>query len=61
MAVINSTKLPELRNLATPAVPDYNKLASSSTFHPTEGTKAVEVNLNDSTKTVRVETELPAK
>ncbi|XP_066337322.1 uncharacterized protein [Miscanthus floridulus] len=51
-AVINSTELPELRNSVTPAVPDYNKSASSSAFCPTEGSKAVEVNLNDSTKMV---------
>ncbi|XP_066334300.1 uncharacterized protein [Miscanthus floridulus] len=60
-AVINSTELPELGNSATPAVPDCNKSASSSPLHPTEGTKAAEVDLNDSTKMVRVEIELPAK
>ena len=37
-AVINSAKLPKLRNSSTPAVPNYNEPTSSSAFHPTEET-----------------------
>ena len=60
-AVINSTELPKLGNLATPAVPDLNWQTSSSTFHPTEETKAVEIDPSSPMKTVRVETKLLAK
>ena len=60
-AVINSVELPELRNSATPAVPDCNGLTSSSTFHLTEETKAVEIDPIDLTKTVRIGTKVLAK
>ena len=60
-AVINSTELSKLGNSATPAVLDYNGPTSSSAFHPTEETKAVEIDPTDPTKTVRVRTKLPAK
>ncbi|XP_066385561.1 uncharacterized protein [Miscanthus floridulus] len=61
IAVINSTKLLELRNSMTPVVPDYNGSTSSSAFHPTKETKAVEINPIDSTEMVQIETELLAK
>ena len=35
-AVINSSKLPRLGELSTPAVPDCNKPTSSTAFHPLE-------------------------
>ena len=60
-AVINSAELPELGNSATPTVPDCNKPTSSSAFHLTEETKALEIDPTDPTKMVRVETKLPAK
>ena len=60
-AVINSTELSELGNSATPVVPDCNGTTSLSAFHPTEETKAVEIDPTDLTKTVRIGTKLPAK
>ncbi|XP_066384736.1 uncharacterized protein [Miscanthus floridulus] len=60
-AVINSTKLPELKNSATLAVPDYNRPTSLSDFHPIEETKAVGINPTDPTKTVQIRTKLPTK
>ena len=59
--VINSAELPELGNSVTLAVLDCNKPTSSSAFHPTEETKAVEINPTDPPKTVRIETKLLAK
>jgi len=59
--VINSTELLELGNSVTPAVPDCNEPTSSSAFHLTEKTKALEFDPNDPTKTVRVGTKLPTK
>ena len=60
-AVINSTELPELGNSVTLAVPDRNGQTSSSTFHPTEETKAVEIDPSNPTKTMRIGTKLLAK
>ena len=60
-AVINSVELPELGNSMTPAVPDCNGPTSSSAFHPTDETKAVEIDPTDPTKTVRIGTKLLAK
>ena len=60
-AIINSTELPELENSATPAVLDCNGLTSSSSFHPIEETKVVEINPTDPTKTLRIRTKLSAK
>ncbi|XP_066384618.1 uncharacterized protein [Miscanthus floridulus] len=60
-AIINSVELLELVNSVTPAVPDYNGPTSSSAFHPTEETKAVEIDPTDPTKMVRIKTKLPAK
>ncbi|XP_066384633.1 uncharacterized protein [Miscanthus floridulus] len=60
-AIINSAELPELVNSVTPAVPDCNGPTSSSAFHPTEETKAVEIDPTDPTKTVWIETKLLAK
>ncbi|XP_066351734.1 uncharacterized protein [Miscanthus floridulus] len=59
--VINFVELPELENSATPAVPDCNGPTSSSAFHPTKETKAVEIDPTDPTKMVRIGTKLPAK
>ena len=60
-AIINSTELLELGNLVTPAVPDRNGQTSSSTFHPTKETKAVEIDPSNPTKMVRIGTKLLAK
>ena len=60
-AIINSTELLELRNSATPAVPDCNGLTSLSAFHLTKETKAVEINPTNMTKTVQIGTKLLAK
>ena len=60
-AVINSAELPALGNSATPAVLDCNGLTSSSAFHPTEETKAMEIGPTDLTKMVQVRTKLPTK
>ena len=60
-AIINSTKLLELRNSMTPAVPDCKGLTSSSAFHLTKETKVVEIDPTDSTKMVWIGTKLPAK
>ena len=59
--IINSVKLPQLRNSSIPVVLDYNKPTSSSAFHPIEETKAVGIDPTDPTKTVRIGTQLPAK
>ena len=60
-AVINSSKLPQLKNSLTPTILDYNKPTSSIAFHPLEETKAVGIFPTDPTKTVRIKTQLPAK
>ena len=60
-AVINSFELPRLREWSTPAVPDYNKPTSLTSFLPLEKTKAVGINPTDPTKTVQIGTQLPAK
>ena len=60
-AVINSSKLPQLRESSTPAVLDYNKPTSSMAFRPLEETKAVGIDHTDPIKTVWIGTQLPAK
>ncbi|XP_066373436.1 uncharacterized protein [Miscanthus floridulus] len=60
-AIINFAELPELRNSVTPTVFDYNEPTSSSAFHPTKETKALEIDPTNPTKTVQVGTKLPAK
>ena len=60
-AIINSSKLPQLGELSIPTVLDYNKPTSSTAFHPLEETEAVGIDPTDPTKTVRIETQLPAK
>ena len=59
--VVNSSKLPWLRESSTPAVPDCNKPASSMAFRPLEETKVVGIDPTDPTKTVRIGTQLLAK
>ena len=59
--VINSSKLPWLRELSTLAVLDCNKPTSSTAFHPLEKTKAVGINPTDPTNTVWIGTQLLAK
>ena len=59
--VINSSELPWLEESSTPAVPDYNKPNSSTSFRPLEETKAVGIDPTDPTKMVRIGTQLPAK
>jgi hypothetical protein len=41
--------------------PDFNESTSSSAFRPTEDTKAIGIDPNDLTKTVRIKAQLPAK
>ena len=60
-AVINSSELPRLGELSTPAVPDYNKPTSLTAFHPLKETKAVGIDPTNPTKMVRIRTQLPAK
>ena len=54
--VINSAKLPELKNSSTPAVPNCNEPTSSSAFHPTKETKVVGIYPNDPTRMVQIRT-----
>ena len=60
-AIINSAKLPRLREPLTPAVLDCNKPTSSTAFHPLMETKAVGIDPTDPTKMVWIETQLSAK
>ena len=60
-AVVNSSELLGLEESSTLAVPDCNKLASSTVFHPLEETKAVGIDPTDPTKIVRIGTRLPVK
>ena len=59
--VVKSSELPRLGESSTLAVPDCNKLTSSTAFHPLEETKAVGIDPTDPTKMVRIGTQLPAK
>ena len=59
--IINSTELPELGNSVTPIVIDHNGQTSSSTFHPTKETKAVEIDPSNPTKMVRIGIKLLSK
>ena len=59
--VVKSSEVPRLRESSTPAVPDCNKLTSSTAFRPLKETKAVGVDPTDPAKTVRIGTQLPAK
>ena len=60
-AIINSSKLPWLGEMLTPAVPDCNKATSSTAFHPLDETKAVGIDPTDPTKTVWIGAQLSAK
>jgi len=60
-AVINSSELLQLGESSTPAVPECNKLTSSTAFCPLEETKAVGVDPTDLAKMVRIGTQLSAK
>ena len=55
-AVINSSELPHLGELSTPAVLDCNKPTSSTTFRPLKETKAVAIDPTNPTKAVRIGT-----
>ena len=55
-AIINSSKLPWLRESSTLVLSDYNKPTSSMPFRPLEETKAVGIDPTDPTKTVRIRT-----
>ena len=59
--VINSSELPQLKELSTPATPDCNKPTSSTAFRPLEETKAAGIDPTDPTKMVRIRTQLLAK
>jgi hypothetical protein len=54
--VINSSKLPRLRESSTLVVPDYNKPTSSMAFRPLEETKVVGIDPTDPTKMVQIKT-----
>ena len=60
-AVVNSTQLPKLGNVAAPVDLNCNEPTSSRAFHSTKETKAVEVDPSNPTKMVRVGTKLLAK
>ncbi|XP_066320693.1 uncharacterized protein [Miscanthus floridulus] len=60
-AIINSSELPRLKELSTPAVPNCNKPTSSTAFRPFEETKAVGIDTTDPTKMVQIRTQLLAK
>jgi hypothetical protein len=60
-AVANSAKLKRLHETVVEGVSDRNKPTPSSAFRPTEDTKAIKVDPNDLTKTVRIGTHLPTK
>ena len=60
-AVINSSELPWLGELSTPAVLNCNKPTSSTAFCPLKETTMVGINPTDPTKTVWIETQLLAK
>ena len=60
-AVINSSELPWLEELSTPAVLDYNKPSSSTAFRLIEETKAVGIDPTNRTKTVQIGTHVSAK
>ncbi|XP_066384793.1 uncharacterized protein [Miscanthus floridulus] len=60
-AVVNSSKLPWLRESSVPVAPDCNQPTSSSAFHPLEEVKTVGIDPTNPTKTVRIGTQLPAK
>ena len=55
-AIINSSKVPWLRESSTLAVLDCNKPMSSTTFCPLEETKAVGIDPTDPTKMVWIGT-----
>jgi hypothetical protein len=59
--ITNSAELQKLRQMVADGAPNSNKLTSSSTFCPTEDTKAIGVDPNDLTKTMRIRAQLPAK
>ena len=59
--VVNSSKLPRLRESSTPVVPDCNKPTSSMAFRLLEETKAVGIDPADPTKTLRIGIQLSAK
>ena len=59
--IINSFKLPWLRESSTLAVLDYNKPTPSTAFCPLKETKAVGIDPNDPTKIVWIGTQLLAK
>ena len=60
-AVVNSSELLQLGESSTLAIPDCNKLTSSTAFRPLEETKAVGVDPTDPAKTVQIGTQLSAK
>ena len=59
--VVNSSELPRLGESSVPTATDCNQPTSSLAFHPLEETKVVEIDPTNPTKTVWVETQLPAK
>jgi hypothetical protein len=54
--IANSTELKRLRETMVEDAPDRNEPTSSSAFHLTKDTKVIEVDPNDLTKTLRIET-----
>jgi hypothetical protein len=52
---------PPLHEMVVEGIPDRNESTPSSIFCPSEDTKAIEVDPNDPTKTVRMGTQLPTK
>ncbi|XP_066311606.1 uncharacterized protein [Miscanthus floridulus] len=59
--VINSSKLPQLKESSTLVVLDYNKPTSSMAIRPLKETKVVGIDPTDPTKIMRIETQLSDK
>ncbi|XP_025815581.1 uncharacterized protein LOC112892662 [Panicum hallii] len=59
--IANSAKLKRLREAAVEDAHDHNEPTLSSALRLTEDTKAIGVDPNDPTKTVRIGTQLPTK
>ena len=59
--VVNSSKLPRLRESSALAAPDCNQPTSSSAFRPLEETKTVGIDPTNTTKIVWIRTQLLTK
>jgi hypothetical protein len=60
-AIANSVELQKLCQTVAEGAPNSNEATSSSAFRPTEDTKAINVDPNDPTKTMRIRAQLLAQ